>query len=53
MTNLQDWGLCEMVQIGAAARLAPGPYHPMEDCVHAFDRWFVEQLGERLVALRR
>lgn len=53
MTNLQDWGLCEMVQIGAAARLAPGPYHPMEFCVHAFDRWFVEQLGERLAALRR
>ncbi len=53
LTNRQDWGLCEMVQTGAAARLAPGPYHPLEFCVHAFDRWFVEQLGDRLAALQR
>jgi len=53
LTNRQDWQLCEMVQRGAAARLAPGPYHPLEFCAHAFDRWFVDQLGERLAALRR
>jgi len=53
LTNRQDWGLCEMVQRGAESRLAPGPYHSLEFCVHAFDRWFVERLGERLAALRR
>jgi len=53
LTNRQDWGLCEMVQHGAESRLSPGPYHPLEFCVHAFDRWFVEQLGDRLAALKR
>ncbi len=53
LTNRQDWGLCEMVQEGAESRLTPGPYHPLEFCVHAFDRWFVEQLGDRLATLRR
>lgn len=42
-----------MVQEGAESRLTPGPYHPLEFCVHAFDRWFVEQLGDRLATLRR
>ena len=36
-----------------AARFTPGPYHPLEYCVHAFDKWFVERLGPRLAALRR
>jgi Rieske 2Fe-2S family protein len=41
VTNRQDWGLCERVQAGAAsAGYAPGPYHPSERCVHAFDRWY-------------
>jgi Rieske 2Fe-2S family protein len=53
ITNRQDWGLCEMVQKGAAARFTPGPYHPLEYCAHAFDKWFVERLGPRLAALRR
>ena len=53
VTNRQDWGLCEMVQRGAASGTPPGPYHPLEFCVHAFDRWFVERMGERLEQLRR
>jgi Rieske 2Fe-2S family protein len=52
VTNRQDWQLCEMVQQGAAAGLSPGPYHPLEYCVHAFDRWFITQLGEQLAQLR-
>jgi Rieske 2Fe-2S family protein len=52
VTNRQDWGLCEMVQQGAAGRVRPGPYHPLEYCVHAFDRWYVERLGARLKTLR-
>lgn len=53
VTNRQDWNLCEMVQRGAASGNPPGPYHPLEFCVHAFDRWFVERMGERLEQLRR
>lgn len=52
VTNRQDWGLCEMVQKGAASGVPQGPYHPLEYCVHAFDRWYVETLGEHLTALR-
>ena len=41
LTNRQDWALCERVQRGAASRgYLPGPYHPSERCVHAFDRWY-------------
>ena len=41
VTNRQDWALCERVQRGAASRgYRPGPYHPSERCVHAFDRWY-------------
>ena len=41
LTNRQDWALCERVQRGAASRgYQPGPYHPSERCVHAFDRWY-------------
>ena len=41
LTNRQDWALCERVQRGAASRgYRPGPYHPSERCVHAFDRWY-------------
>lgn len=40
-TNRQDWELCERVQRGAhSAGCVPGPYHPSERCVHAFDRWY-------------
>lgn len=49
LTNRQDWALCERVQRGAAsAGCLPGPYHPSERCVHAFDRWYAEALAPRL-----
>lgn len=49
MTNRQDWGLCEKVQAVAASRGArPGPYHPSETCVHAFDAWYVRKLRTQL-----
>jgi Rieske 2Fe-2S family protein len=45
LTNRQDWALCERVQQGAASRgYVPGPYHPSERCVHAFDRWYAQWL---------
>lgn len=45
VTNRQDWGLCERAQAGAGSRgFRPGPYHPTEDCVHTFDRWYVDRL---------
>lgn len=49
LTNRQDWALCERVQRGAAsAGYAPGPYHPTERCVHAFDKWYAESIGPRM-----
>ncbi len=52
LTNRQDWGLCEMVQRAATSGGArPGPYHPSETCVHAFDRWYVQWQREALLAL--
>ena len=51
LTNRQDWALCERVQRGAAsAGCVPGPYHPTERCVHAFDRWYAEALAPHLAA---
>jgi len=51
LTNRQDWALCERVQRGAAsAGCLPGPYHPSERCVHAFDRWYAEALAPHLGA---
>lgn len=45
VTNRQDWGLCERTQLGAKSRgFRPGPYHPSEDCVHTFDRWYAERM---------
>jgi len=49
LTNRQDWALCERVQAGVASRgYRPGPYHPSERCVHAFDRWYAAWLCDRL-----
>jgi phenylpropionate dioxygenase-like ring-hydroxylating dioxygenase large terminal subunit len=49
VTNRQDWGLCERTQLGAASRgFRPGPYHPSEDCVHTFDRWYAERMSKVL-----
>jgi Rieske 2Fe-2S family protein len=49
LTNRQDWALCERVQRGAAsAGYRPGPYHPAERCVHAFDKWYAEAIAPSL-----
>ncbi len=49
VTNRQDWALCERVQRGATSSgYREGPYHPSERCVHAFDQWYAERLGEWL-----
>jgi Rieske 2Fe-2S family protein len=49
LTNRQDWALCERVQAGAGSRgYRPGPYHPSERCVHAFDRWYARWLHDHL-----
>jgi Rieske 2Fe-2S family protein len=51
LTNRQDWALCERVQRGAAsAGCVPGPYHPTERCVHAFDKWYAEAIAPHLAA---
>jgi Rieske 2Fe-2S family protein len=51
LTNRQDWALCERVQRGAAsAGYVPGPYHPAELCVHAFDQWYAEAIAPHLPA---
>jgi Rieske 2Fe-2S family protein len=52
LTNRQDWALCERVQRGAAsAGYTPGPYHPAERCVHAFDKWYAEAIAPSLGTL--
>lgn len=49
LTNRQDWELCERAQAGAASRgYRPGPYQSSEDCVHAFDRWYADELAALL-----
>ena len=49
LTNRQDWVLCERVQRGAAsAGYVPGPYHPSERCVHAFDKWYAKAIAPHL-----
>ena len=49
VTNRQDWGLCERVQLGAQSRgFRPGPYQPSEDCVYTFDHWYAERMAALL-----
>lgn len=41
-TNQQDFALCENAHAGlASSGHEPGPYHPLERCVHDFDRWYL------------
>ncbi len=52
LTNRQDWQLCERNHRGVVSRAyTPGPYHPSERCVHAFDRWYADRLTAALAAL--
>jgi Rieske 2Fe-2S family protein len=50
LTNNQDWALCESAQRGAESTgYLPGPYNAeMEACVHAFDRWYAQHMGQHL-----
>ncbi len=49
LTNRQDWALCERVQAGVSSLgYRPGPYHPSERCVHAFDRRYAQWLRSAL-----
>jgi Rieske 2Fe-2S family protein len=51
LTNRQDWALCGRVQSGAHSRgYSPGPYHPSERCVHAYDAWYAQWLAGELQA---
>ncbi len=46
VTNRQDWQLCERTQRGAQSRgFRPGPYAPVEDCVHVFDSWYAGKMA--------
>ena len=49
VTNRQDWGLCERVQLAAASRgFRQGPYQATEDCVHTFDCWYADRIAPHL-----
>ena len=49
VTNRQDWGLCERVQLAAASRgFRQGPYQATEDCVHTFDCWYADRISPYL-----
>jgi len=45
--NRQDWRVCELSQLGVASRAyAPGPYAAAEGLLWAFDRHYLQALGE-------
>lgn len=47
MTNRQDWHVCELSQLGIASRAySPGPYAQSEGLLAAFDRFYLETMGE-------
>ena len=47
MTNLQDWEVCELSQLGVASHAyRPGPYAELESMIAAFDRTYLKALGE-------
>ena len=47
MTNRQDWEVCELSQQGVESRAyRPGPYAELESMIAAFDRTYLEALGE-------
>jgi Rieske 2Fe-2S family protein len=42
-TNLQDWHVCELGQLGVSSQAyAPGRYTPRESLLAAFDRHYVK-----------
>lgn len=45
MTNLQDWQVCELSQLGVASRAyTPGPYADLESMIAALDREYLRAL---------
>jgi Rieske 2Fe-2S family protein len=47
LTNRQDWHVCELAQLGVQSRaFQPGPYSHAEGLLHAFDREYLERMGE-------
>lgn len=45
--NREDWHVCELTQQGVVSRgYVPGPYAELESVVAAFDRAYLEALGE-------
>ncbi len=47
LTNRQDWEVCELSQLGMSEMAyVPGPYSNLESIVAAFDRWYLNALGE-------
>jgi Rieske 2Fe-2S family protein len=45
--NRQDWEMCELTQLGAQSpAFRPGPYSTLEPMVYAFDRHYLEVMGE-------
>jgi glycine betaine catabolism A len=47
MTNEQDWHVCELSQLGIASKAyAPGPYAQAEGLLAAFDRFYIDFMGE-------
>ena len=46
-TNRQDWHVCESTQQGVgSAAYQPGPYSNLESVLAAFDRYYLEVMGE-------
>ncbi len=46
ITNRQDWHVCELSQLGVSSRAyTPGPYAQAEGVLHAFDRYYLGQIG--------
>ena len=49
LTNRQDWGVCEQMQLGIQSRrFKRGRYSPQEDILYALDREVLKALGHRV-----
>lgn len=54
MTNRQDWHLCTISQQGISSRAySPGPYSNLESQLAAFDREYLQALGDHAPGMHR
>ena len=54
MTNRQDWHLCTISQQGISSRAySPGPYSNLESQLAAFDREYLQALGDDAPEMHR